>query len=340
MSVLAGDFVSVEHRGRIYRAKIVDTRGSQVKVHYVGWKARWDEWMEGCSPRIVVDVLGDGDEMDAAEEAVLRAELFAGGGVVTERSVSDLERSLELVIDSVQSSLVVVESGEIPPSQSAGAGNKRKRGLDDQACNMSRSKRASVQYDQSVEVSPGIALVGGLGGLANSDGAPLFNFPPLSPVQVRNGSSVRAEHRDGSSPPLSVPVSTRSDISPYSAVVQSVPMCALCSSEIGESAIRCGGCSRQFHPDLLCLGVSESIIRALLEATDGSITYKCCRCRVNIGDGGVPSIGEAMNQVLSIIGGLVAHVRSTSNDLVVMRKSISRGGGSVSSSFLTNFCNW
>lgn len=281
MSFGAGELVSVEHRGKIYRAKIVDTEGSRVKIHYVGWKPRWDEWIEGCSARIIVEALGDGDEMDVADEAVLRAELAAGGGVDSDRSVADLERSLELVIDSVQNSLDVGEDGVIPTSVIVGT-SKRKRGHAQDSPEQSRAKRPSVQFDWPSAESSGDV---------------------------------------GARSPLSVPGTVQPDISPQPVVVQSVPVCALCCSEVVGQVIRCGGCSRRFHPELLCLGVSESSITALLEATDGSITYKCCSCRVVSTGGGDSVSGEAMTQVLSIIGGLVAQVRSLTKDIGILRSS-------------------
>ena len=91
MSFENGDLLNVEHRGRIYRAKIVDAEESRVKIHYVGWKSRWDEWIEMFSTRIVVDAHGDGDEMDNVEEIELGTEqpriCVAGSG---EGSLSDL----------------------------------------------------------------------------------------------------------------------------------------------------------------------------------------------------------------------------------------------------------
>ena len=38
--------------GRWHSAKIVGVRAKEVKVHYVGWKPTWDEWLQMDSPRL------------------------------------------------------------------------------------------------------------------------------------------------------------------------------------------------------------------------------------------------------------------------------------------------
>ena len=300
MSFENGDLLNVEHRGRIYRAKIVDAEESRVKIHYVGWKSRWDEWIETSSTRIVVEAHGDGDEMDNVEEIELGTEqpriCAAGSG---EQSLSDLERSLVGALDRAEGSSSSFEDGEIPPTANGNLGSKRKR--DDLGSEERLRKRPSVQLEHPIELSPLLGV--GLGSAQRE-----------CPQKIQAGSSS----------PLSVPVSSQTAVSPSSAAVLSVPRCALCSVVVDGRDIRCGGCGRSFHPEVLCLGVSESIIVSLLESSDGAIMYRCCQCRVGVGAGSEAGFAGAITQVLGIIGGIVAQVRALSEDLEGIRGSCGR----------------
>jgi hypothetical protein len=40
-----GERVEAWSEGKWYKAKILATQASQIKVHYIGWDAKWDEWL-------------------------------------------------------------------------------------------------------------------------------------------------------------------------------------------------------------------------------------------------------------------------------------------------------
>lgn len=41
----AGERVEAEWQGRWWKARVLETDGERVRVHYVGWPNRWDEWV-------------------------------------------------------------------------------------------------------------------------------------------------------------------------------------------------------------------------------------------------------------------------------------------------------
>jgi SWI/SNF-related matrix-associated actin-dependent regulator of chromatin subfamily A member 5 len=69
MVLQKGDTLEVQHSdGQLYAAKIIQVKPKQVKVHYAGWKATWDEWIDRKSERLLGADGGpdDGDEEDQA----------------------------------------------------------------------------------------------------------------------------------------------------------------------------------------------------------------------------------------------------------------------------------
>jgi hypothetical protein len=53
-SPAVGQLVDVESKGSWYPAKVVGSRAGEAKVHYNGWKARYDEWLPAGSARLRV----------------------------------------------------------------------------------------------------------------------------------------------------------------------------------------------------------------------------------------------------------------------------------------------
>jgi hypothetical protein len=48
-----GDFCDCYDTDRVWRlAEIVGTQAAAVKVHYIGWQDKWDEWIDRASPRV------------------------------------------------------------------------------------------------------------------------------------------------------------------------------------------------------------------------------------------------------------------------------------------------
>lgn len=46
-----GEYVEVEWKGRWWRAQVIEVDGSRPKVHYLGFEASWDEWVERARVR-------------------------------------------------------------------------------------------------------------------------------------------------------------------------------------------------------------------------------------------------------------------------------------------------
>src|ERR1700687_156285 len=41
-----GDHVEVQWQGDWYKAEVIEVKGSQYKIHYEGYAASWDEWID------------------------------------------------------------------------------------------------------------------------------------------------------------------------------------------------------------------------------------------------------------------------------------------------------
>ena len=66
MKYSVGDQVKVEDKGKHYDARIVETKGKEVKIHWKGYSARRDLWLSEDSERFQGD--SDDEFADAAED--------------------------------------------------------------------------------------------------------------------------------------------------------------------------------------------------------------------------------------------------------------------------------
>lgn len=232
-----GDNLCVVHKGHPWAVKVIDVDVClrKIKVHYVTFNDRHNEWVDFDSDRIVVE-----------------------GAEKENGSVQEIENYIDQLVET----------------------SKRKRGDlgdDESSPDLRLSKRPSVHMD----------------------GSSMSTLP-------------EAEQRSGPLP-LYNPVLDEQAISLRSEVVQADLRCSLCGCAVEGGGIGCGHCDRVFHAHTSCLGVSNTAIGALLEAVDGSLSYKCCHCRCGAAAGQGDLVnGGGMNQILSIIGSLVAEVRALS----------------------------
>lgn len=74
MAVLKGDIIKVVDKtdGNSYRCRVEDVKGGKVRVHYVGWKKTYDEWIECSSSRILK--MNEAD-VDAESEKCVRVKM-------------------------------------------------------------------------------------------------------------------------------------------------------------------------------------------------------------------------------------------------------------------------
>ena len=67
-----GDALRVLHTdGQVYAAKVVETKPKQIKVHYMGWKKTWDEWLPRSSQRVLKPTEGTSSGETSQEQEQL-----------------------------------------------------------------------------------------------------------------------------------------------------------------------------------------------------------------------------------------------------------------------------
>ena len=264
-----GDLVQVFHRGRVYDAKVVDVVEGRLRAHYVGWKARWDEWLEADSERVVVPA-AEGDEI--------------------EDSISDSERVIDQALESIAKKRYREESEE-------------------DVVLLSQSKRPSIQLDKQ-------PLNAGAGSEVDSCNVVRDD----SDAVCHSASQSPGRGEDSSPVPLLGLSAEQAAVGPQSAAMLSVRGCAQCKTQVSGRGISCGKCRKLFHAETACLGVSECVVGALLEATDGSVHYMCCSCRFRVEGLGGSESGDALSQMLCIIGDLAARVRGLSDDMAAIHR--------------------
>ena len=109
-----------------------------------------------------------------------------------------------------------------------------------------------------------------------------------------------------------------------------VGVCALCNSLVTGRGVSCGGCGKVFHADRVCLGVDDAVISVLTRENNSAVSYNCCICRNSEGNSGMGG-GGMLNQMLSIIGGLVSEVRKLADTVADLQKICPRDGSGISS---------
>ena len=87
----------------------------------------------------------------------------------------------------------------------------------------------------------------------------------------------------------------------------SLTNCGLCQVSIDQPKVRCTTCDKFFHDDIMCTGLDDQEISALIGNTNGALLYKCCHCRLG---GGEDSAGQL--QLIRIVGGLVKAIKFAS----------------------------
>ena len=74
-----GDHIHVYHVDDYYEAKITERDGGKVRIHYVGWAMRYDEWLSEDSDRILrrdEDGMPCSTEQECSESTVVASEKF------------------------------------------------------------------------------------------------------------------------------------------------------------------------------------------------------------------------------------------------------------------------
>ena len=267
--------------GKKYKAKVVGTKGDSVKVHYVRWNTRHDEWIKKADPRI--------DWLEPVEKV---SSPTPPRGIDDSPAISSPagntgNESAEKLIDSLYASIcpepATTKRGR-DDSHSEVSDKAPKRQLLDSGDN------SSDNIPSSISAAGGGGVAGGAGdgrGAGASGGVPdAAELPALSgqPAPTVNTSN----------PTPNTGTTARSD-----------NLCGLCRLPTGRNTIKCSGCQMRFHPSVLCLGVVDEVVRALGSERSGALLYRCCACR-----SGEPYNGESVVQLTRIVGELVRSAKT------------------------------
>ena len=212
----------------------------------------------------------------------------------------------------------------------AGQSLRAKRKTRDDDVSPTSAKRPSIQYDVPLPILEGNVTVNGSD--HNTVSASSVNVVRRSAVNgdgvVRSAEELidsMSEMLDaesdftgdgGGSSHRSPPV-TGSSTGNTRGVGESVgnptsaSCCGFCSLRIRAECITCDRCRKVFHAETICLGTSESAIKAILDTNDGALLYVCCGCRGNDGKSSTdPGSGSGgFNQLMVIVQSMIAEMR-------------------------------
>ena len=307
-----GDFCSVfdPKYDDWFPCKIVATSslGSEVKLHWRGFGKPKDFWLARSSDRIAdldesPELAGkrsrDSESEEEATSKRVRQESLPGSSSNPEKPNGDL--SAEQFIDVLYDSLRRVtrtnskrcrddnsdsENGGVPP--------KRLMTSHVDQSILSSNSGASLNPNQA---APSSAATDGRisGAVAAPPGSGADAGPP--------------PHQS----PSDLPEAGVGPVDPMAPIPNLNPTvkCGLCRLPVDRAGVECHGCKAHFHPDGLCLGVDEDVIRVLRSERSGAISYHCCNCRFSD-----PAVGGGFPQLTKIVGELVKAVKSRVSDSV------------------------
>lgn len=84
--------------------------------------------------------------------------------------------------------------------------------------------------------------------------------------------------------------------------------CGLCSSVCGDDAIGCDRCASWFHPQPLCLGLPDDLVKGITAYGGDGIAFICTECRSNDGAGEVAD-KQAFKQLFQTVRELCEFVK-------------------------------
>ena len=309
-----GKFVWVVDRkdGKEYKCKIIQVKEELLKIHYHGWNATHDEWIEKSSERL----MGGAESSQACP------------------NLNDSVQSAEMLIDSLSESISARDAanldshGEAPvvdvvrgPGRDLGGGAGRKRdrgsespGNDHGNC---RRKRHSIHVLNEADTGDSSSI----GDAVEPSGADAAGSSSGDSgaverrVLLRPGLSSSAVQLDrtpltatgGSNMPSGGVVGRGAAVP---GVPGSIVQCGLCCLAMGSSSVKCNSCVRVFHPEISCLGVDTKTIEVLLADTNGAISYKCCICRSDTSEGSILPDSSAMSQLVAMVGELAREIKT------------------------------
>lgn len=293
-------YVYVTERCSEYKAIILEEREKSIFVHFETFSKRHDRWISRSDPALRWPHADDAPsrrspEKDPSRDSVSRSSHNSESQWEKgeENSVNDLppETVIEEMYDEMtrvtRNTAKRLRDKHSDPEDSKASPKRRRSSSSTRSSNSRTSARARL-------AAFSVATDGGARGAAaaapgDGAGAPLHPSPRDRPdaVGVPADPLVHNENLNFNS------------------------MCGLCRLPVGRASIECHGCKNRFHPDVLCLGVGEDVIKVLRSNNLGAISYHCCSCRI-----GDPTMGGGLPQLTKIVGELVRTVRSRASDNV------------------------
>lgn len=272
------DIIWVRENSIPYKCKVVAKRneGSEIKVHFVRFKDKYDIWLETDSPRIVDPP--QTEHISSSQPSTSARTDAQANRRKRRHSASELDGEDR---NSRKRSHIEVNNPQ-GPSQPTVAGD-----LDGVISSVGGGMDDGVN-DPGLPIQPEVFTTV----------AALDTNTNLSPMN----NPVAAAGTDNTVSPDSLRGLT--------------PSCSLCQMVVSGRVVECGGCHSVFHPAVSCLGVGQSVVNVLIGTESSAIRYFCCVCRgrdnsalpVEQATGGQ----TATLQILTMIGSLVADVKKLS----------------------------
>ena len=104
-----------------------------------------------------------------------------------------------------------------------------------------------------------------------------------------------------------------------SSFIQSI--CYMCNGLVSEGPIKCGSCTKIFHPSSQCTGLKPSTIQTLQEEDGVALQYRCTACRCQPVASGIETEGgdngwrTAIGQVLEVVRSLATNMNQMSETI-------------------------
>ena len=272
------DIIWVRENSIPYKCKVVAKRneGSEIKVHFVRFKEKYDIWLATDSPRIVDPP--QTEPISSSQPSTSARPDAEANRRKRRHSTSELD-------------------GEDR--------NSRKKSHIEVT-----DPQGSSQLTDAGVLDRMISSVDGRGGAGVDDTGPPIQPDVFASLAVLDTNANLSPMNN----PVAV-TGTDSTVSPNS-LRGSTPSCSLCHMVVNGQVVKCGGCQGLFHPAVSCLGVGQSVVNVLIGDESSAIRYFCCVCRdrdnsalpAEQATGGQ----TATLQILTMIGSLVADVKKLS----------------------------
>ena len=276
-----GDIVWVEENSHPYKCKVTDTNVDSIQVHFIRFNKKFDFWIKRDDPRITANpsISTELPIISSSQPAGTATGLAVETRSSRKRRNSDSEVNME---DNRVRKRSHVESFQISA-------------LND--VNISHDELSGGQHDNGSGANGTADLEGTEAAMPTSDS-------PTSPATTVLESSL-------SPSPVEVPVAGAAHEGTPVEPILAERVCALCSCTVGSVVVKCELCMACFHPEQLCVGVGDAVIRELLSGR-GAINYTCCACRGRRSQVEGHGQSDVVTQMLGIMGAVVSEVRKLS----------------------------